>query len=469
MSSIPSPFRFSNHHSPDDTLHKLKKMTRPKSIIKMAVAAVVPILTTVLISGCAGMPMNHGRPVVNNTGANIVAVFIRNTGTADWGAQQQQARTTQVRTEGGGTRTVYATDWEGRIIYDPVRLAHGGTYQYRFQIPRAPTGEIQQMKTVDVKFIDERGFAYGKNRVDLALVERIVITQDDAYPILTMQNNTGFPINVLSPRAAHVEHGGSTIYQVPELRGDNMTVASYSISGYRFDKEVALKNHVTLQFTDRPPTITVQNNTGYPITINSPFSETVANGSRSKSHPKSLPTAARPVNDPTANQLTFNGRPIEEKPSVFENSRQETKQIISYNSGTFIYNKEIMIGEEDVILTLTEKDRPPIVTLMNNTGNTINLVFLRNPGSAWPDQNMLTIRLNEDGTVDRSEVATQSGERRGSFTNRETFRFWLGNITGLRPDRYDIRIDDVQGAPYVKNNVHITEDVTLEFTQEDKP
>ena len=38
------------------------------------------------------------------------------------------------------------------------------------------------------------------------------------------------------------------------------------------------------------------------------------------------------------------------------------------------------------------------------------------------------------------------------------------NING---DRFDIRIDDVQGNTYVKRNVQITRDITLTFTQSD--
>lgn len=87
----------------------------------------------------------------------------------------------------------------------------------------------------------------------------------------------------------------------------------------------------------------------------------------------------------------------------------------------------------------------------------------------WPDQNILTIRLKEEGTLDTTTAVTQAGERRGSFTNKESFRFWLGNVGGIKADKYDVRIDDVQGIPYVKNNVQITEDVTLTFTSKDKP
>jgi hypothetical protein len=407
-----------------------------------AVIVTASILTVVMVSGCSMIPLTVNRPIVNNTGATITQVYIRNTGSTDWGRQlNQKARTRQetVYSQGGSyTRTVYVTDYNGNYVYDIVNVDNGTSWPYSFQTPRVPEGQTPQLKTIDVRLVDNNGFVYGKNDIDLAQIERIVVTQNDMYPVLVMQNNTGFPINIETPISENVADGGRAIYQMPELKDDRSHTVSYSVanSNYRFDKAVTLNNHITLSLTDRPPTVTVHNNTGYPVTITNPFQESVTNGAYSLRYPK--------------------------------NSINDNRQIISYSCGTFEYKKEVTIDNEDVVLMLTEKDRPPIVTVLNNTGNTVNLVFLRNPGSNWPDQNMLTLKLKEDGTLDDTEAATQAGERRGSFTNKETFRFWLGNIR-VKPDKYDIRMDDVQGHPYVKNNVQIAEDMTLTFTQEDKP
>jgi len=417
-----------------------------KAIIKAAAATAV-LSTVIIVLGCGG-PRSVGRPVVNETGVAINKIYIRDSGTADWGthlnrvAQTTTQYTTCKQCSSGGcydvscTQTVYVKDQDGNIVYNTKILDNGGSYHYSFRAAAAADGQAPQYKSIDVKFVDVNGFFYGKNNVDLTTNERIVITKNDMYPILTIQNNTGFPINIANPITENISNNSSTVYQMPELRDDTRNIVSYSIGSYRFDKEVTINGHTTLNLTDRPPTVTVKNNTGYPVTITSPFSQTIANGASSNKYPK--------------------------------NNKNANKQLISYNSGLVEYKKEAMINDEDVVLTLTEKDRPPIVTVLNNTGNTVNLVFLRSPGSNWPDQNILSLKLNEDGTIDNANVATQAGERRGSFTNKETFRFWLGNFR-VKPDRYDIRIDDVHGAPYVKNDVQIIGDMTLTFTPKDKP
>jgi hypothetical protein len=403
-----------------------------KTLLAAAVAVVL-IATAVMVSGCAMFPLEIRRPIVNHTSIAIAGIYMRNTGDNGWGNPIRTPRTYQA--SDGTTR--YSMDYNGNYIYDNVGLEHGGIYPYSFTTPRVPEGQTPQYKTVDVKLVAKNGIVFGRNNIDLAKVERIVITKDDLYPVLIMQNNTGFPISITNPVTSHVDVEDNIGYQVDELKDDRKEVVSYTIGNYRFDKEVVLdKPENTIALTDKPPTITVQNNTGYPITVKSPFNESIANGAYSSKYPKSSNSA-------------------------------NPRHVITYNCGAVEYIQEVMLVNEDVVVTLTE--RPPYVTIQNHTGNTVNLVFLRNPGSNWPDQNMLTIRLKDDGTLDDTEAATQAGERRGSFTNKETFRFWMGNVRGLKVGRYDIRLDDVQGNPYVKSNLQITEDITLTFTQQDKP
>jgi hypothetical protein len=379
----------------------------------------------VTISGCA-FPRSVSRPIVNNTGVAITQIYIRDAGTADWKTKvNQRARTRQktVYTQNGSYNTYeYVTDYNGEIIYDTYDLDNGGTYPYSVKAPSTSDGQTPEYKSIDVKLVDANGFAYGKNNVNLTHVESIVITKNDMYPILTMQNNTGFPISITQPNTENIDNGYSTTYQIPELTNNRRHVVSYSIGSYRFDKEAMLNNHATLSLTDRPPTVTVKNNTGFPITINKPFSQSVADGSSSDKYPKS--------------------------------SRNANKQIISYNSGTYTYNKEVMINDEDVTLTLTENDRPPVITIVNNIGNTVNMVFIRDAGADWG--NSVT-------------SGTSADVRLGSFTNKESKKIWLGFLPGLKPDRYDLRLDDIQNNSYVKFNEQITKDMTVIFTPKDKP
>jgi hypothetical protein len=382
----------------------------------------------VAIFGCASFPRSVSRPIVNSTGVAISQVYIRDSESANWGTKVNQRARTTTKTvytqQGSYQQTVYVTNYDGSYIYDTYDLNNGETYPYSFRAPGASDGQTPQYKSIDVKFIDDNGVAYGKNNVNLTHVESIVITKNDMYPILTMQNNTGFPINISikSESTGNINDGSSARYQIDELTDDRRHVVSYSIGDYRFDKEVMLNNHTTLSLTDRPPTVIVKNNTGYPITINKPFSQSVADGSSSDKYPKS--------------------------------SRNANKQIISYSSGTYTYNKEVMINDEDVILTLTENDRPPVITIVNNIGNTVNMVFIRDAGADWG--NSVT-------------SGTSADVRLGSFTNKESKRIWLGLLPGLKPDRYDLRLDDIQNNSYVKFNEQITKDMTVTFTPKDKP
>ena len=76
---------------------------------------------------------------------------------------------------------------------------------------------------------------------------------------------------------------------------------------------------------------------------------------------------------------------------------------------------------------------------------------------------------NDFGIVTALPVGTAGDVRRGSFTNRESFPIWLGSFPPSPNMRYDIRIDDVNGTPYVMTNVHITGDMTLTFTTAHRP
>jgi hypothetical protein len=175
---------------------------------------------------------------------------------------------------------------------------------------------------------------------------------------------------------------------------------------------------------DRLPQLTIQNNTGYPIRITAPSREEMRDGV----------------------SVTF-------PPELLGFGKNFT---VAYDIGYYArYEEQVTVDNDDVTLTLTK--RPPEVTIENNTGNTVNLVFVRNPGENWPAENLL------------NPSTAQSTERRGSITNREGFKLSLGIVRAVtKPDRYDIRLDDVQGNSYVKSNVQITRDMTLTFTPTDK-
>jgi hypothetical protein len=252
-------------------------------------------------------------------------------------------------------------------------------------------------------------------------------------PTLTVVNNTGYAVTVSSPFSSNIANGEKYAY-LKQSANPSHTV-SYRIGDIQYDEQVTINNtDVTLSLTKRPPTLTVINNTGYPVNVSSPFSSNMAKGEKYAYQKQS--------NNPFTVNYTVVGA--------------------QYNAD---YSEQVTINNTDVTLTLTKG--PPMVTIANNTGSTVNLCFLRNPGASWAEPNLLTLRFRPDGTRDTTEAAVQAGERRGSITNREDFRFWFGNFD-VKPERCDIRIDDVQGNSYVKSNVQITRDMTLTFTQSDK-
>jgi len=409
-------------------------MVKPtRLIIKAMVTIVALFCVTAIIWGCASLPRTLSFPIVNSTGANIVQIYIRDTGTMSWGQRVRMQPAKYTYTQSGSYQvSEYVRDYSGNIDYN---LANGNIYHYSFVAPRVSDGQTPQYKSIDIKFVDANGYVYGKNNVNLTNITQVVINPSDMYPMLTMQNNTGFPISINSPITKSISDGSSARY-IPESRDYEKHTVSYSIGDYVFNNEVYLNWHINLALTERPPVVTVHNNTGYPITINSPFWQIVDNGASSYRYPKK---------------------------SINTNS-----QNISYNSGTFTYNKAVTVNNEDVVLTLTEADRPPIITIENNTGNTVNLVFLRNHTTSDWGHNIIGIPLDSTGIANIA-VGTASDVRRGSFTNKENFKVWLGSFPANSSFKYDIRIDDVNGNPYVKSNEGITKDMTLTFTHKDKP
>jgi len=251
----------------------------------------------------------------------------------------------------------------------------------------------------------------------------------DRNPTLIVENRTGYPVVVTAPVPSNINIGATAQIQPAETKG---TInVSYMIGRVTFNEQVTMNNaDVTVTLTKRPPTITVVNKTGQPVNLIAPESLSIANEG---SHNFLAP----------ANQLTN----------------------ITYQIARMQITEQVNMKNEDVTVNLTK--RPPYVTIANNTGSTVNVVFIRTPGTGWTGPNVLNLRLNPDGTLDQAQASVQSNELRGSITNRESFKFWTGNVQ-LSGNTFDIRIDDVQGNTYVKSNVQVINDMTLNFSQSDK-
>jgi hypothetical protein len=185
----------------------------------------------------------------------------------------------------------------------------------------------------------------------------------------------------------------------------------------------------TVTLTKRPPTITVVNKTGYSVSLIAPENTYMENG------------ASKDFLAPGLNQIIG----------------------VTYTIGRMTISEQANMRDRDVTVTLTR--RPPTLTIVNNVGATINTIFMRSPGSpTWTGGNIVI----RDGVVNLAETGTaQSTDIGGSIVNRDNMKIWMGNIT-LSGDRFDIRIDDVQGNTYVKSNVQTINDLTLTFNASDR-
>jgi len=190
---------------------------------------------------------------------------------------------------------------------------------------------------------------------------------------------------------------------------------------------------ITFTEKDRLPMLIVVNQTGYPLTLIAPVQVSINNLGRTQFQPMEMNQSINVI----------------------------------YNIGQAQYTEQVTMKNENATVTLTK--RPPNVTIVNNTGSTINLVQIRiPPEQTWVGTNILNLQLNADGTLAEAQAGTQSTERRGSVPNKDSFRFWTGNVS-LKGNTFDIRVDDVQGSAYIKNNVQVTNnDLALTFTQADK-
>ena len=250
----------------------------------------------------------------------------------------------------------------------------------------------------------------------------------DRLPVLTIVNQTGYPVIVTAPVATNLNNGGRTLFQ-PVQTNQSINVV-YSMGQVEFTERATINNaDVTVTLTKRPPTITVVNQTGYQVSLIAPERTSIPNG------------ASNRFLTPGMNQIID----------------------VTYMIGRMILTERATINNADVTVTLTRK--PPTLTVVNNVGATINTIFLRIPGSpTWTGGNIVI----RNGTVD---LAAPGGalatDISGSIVNRDSMQIWMGNIT-LSGDRVDIRIDDVQGNTYVKNNVQIINDLALTFTASDR-
>ena len=267
------------------------------------------------------------------------------------------------------------------------------------------------------------------------MIRRTATVSVDRHPFLIIENQTGFPVRLASPATGNLNHGGTTRLQ--PTSGELVDI-EYFIGGYSFRQQVNVTSDLAVTLTERPPGVTIVNNTGVFITLTTPIQQNLGIGD-SVFHLRQSPDG-----DP--------------------------QHTVSYRAGTLLFHEQIAINDEDVTLSLTR--RPPSITVVNNTGLTITNVFVRNPGMPWgsgvANVNVLGIQLYPDGRL--AALQPPPGSLVGSILNTERFTFWTGHLDGLVGGVFDIRLD-THGAvdSFVINNTNVTNDVTLTFTQAHRP
>ena len=90
----------------------------------------------------------------------------------------------------------------------------------------------------------------------------------DRHPVLTIINQTGHPVDVITPVPANINDGARTLVQPNETNG--IIDVIYRIGRMRFAEQVTMNNaDAIVTLTRSPPTLTVTNNVG--ATINTIF------------------------------------------------------------------------------------------------------------------------------------------------------------------------------------------------------
>jgi hypothetical protein len=251
----------------------------------------------------------------------------------------------------------------------------------------------------------------------------------DKNPTLIIINQTGYPVVVTAPVPSNINNGERTQFQPTET---NRSIGvTYSIGQIQFTEQVIMADSdATVTLTKRPPTITVVNQTGYPVNLTAPEHSNIGIG---ESGHFLAPALNRSVG-------------------------------VTYTVGQMSFTEQVTMANQDVTVTLTR--RPPTITVVNNVGATINTLFLRTPGApVWTGGNIV---MRNGVAIIVATGAALTADISTSIVNGDTMRIWMGNVS-LSGDRFDVRVDDVQGNAYVKSNVQFTNDITLTFTRSDRP
>ena len=407
--------------------------------MKKVILAIMTVTLVLGIIGCASFV--HTQAVRNETGQTVTEVYIRDTGASSWGS----IRNVRARTDSQGN-VIYRQDGRTVAYWDTLNM--NDATQIVFFRESGSSQTPKEMRNQDIMVKDSNGIIYAKFNVPIIFSttkntsflmfgssdtttssDPITFTVQDRLPGINIVNQTGHNTAITAPVEGTLNNEGRFFWQNTEQRPD-ITV-TYRIGQIEFTEQITMNNEdATVTLTRRPPTVTVVNQTGREITINSPASTRINNGARTQFLP--------PV-------LTGN---ID----------------IIYSSGLMRLTEQVTMQNQDVTVNLTAG--APTLTIVNNTGtgNNVNIIQFRTPGSnAWIGGN-IAIRNNE---LQLTDGTAQTGVTTQVLTNGERLSLWLGTLN-LSGNAFDIRLQTPSGMIFQRDNVRITSDMTLTFTSNDR-
>ena len=262
--------------------------------------------------------------------------------------------------------------------------------------------------------------------------------------IFELENNTGFEIILENPILKHndlvtasnrilLANNEKITFEKKSFTDSSEYILDYK-SGYKdYRKHINLINDtkLTLNKDDRAPLIIAINNTGNIITQISVTS--------SDNEKNDFMDILELLPNSQSKNLWFGQVPI---------SLNDKYDFIYTDIFDYTYvSKDIVVSKDSTII-FSEGIIPPSITVLNRTGFAINQIFIRPSNS------------EEWGTAISSQLILD--------TQRSSNLMILGGYASS-VNRYDIRVEDINNRSYGMFNILITDDITLEFTENQRP
>jgi len=464
-------------------------MEREKRHITMkGITYVIITLVTfiTIVGGCATMIESMTKPtsylVVNNTGRPIIHMYKRDTGTLDWGNVIVQESTANIDNT-HSFMFINADDQNRReLIRELYLIPRGGSFRFY-----SNTG------VVDIKVIDDRDMSYGIHNVNIDTLLTssepfISISSENLYPTLTIQNLTGYTVNITSPNEfffmqrpvtqmktgrekirnprkletdyryrwldrrdlptppqdiLKIDNNESAIYQLQELSNPRDIIISYFISTLNGDSHFSIPvNLDTLSIynlKELPPKLTVKNSTNYSIeNIKILSSPNMSGITLSTNGDQSYLGLIKP-NSTFTITYSIENLPFTEKGNVADNSiivniiRGPIKLSVKNNTGFMVQNIRI-IDQNDNILTKKIGNYYGGYDYFNER---VQNKEINQPTYVYPDAEY-SIYYESGGFAFKPKVKIQGQDMIMSITSHAPF-LTIVNNTGKRIDNISIR------------------------------